>query len=284
MTNSPDPAPVAFVTGASRGIGRACAIALAQAGFDVAVAARTLVDGTATLPDDPTTAVPGGLDTTVAAIEAEGQRGLAVAMDLLDRGSVLGAADAVLDHFGRIDVLVNNAIYQGPGAMTPILELGDDEITRLFEGNVHAQLALIRHLLPHFVEQGGATVVNMISGTAHLTPPGPIGQGGWGVAYAMTKAALERVAPVLNVEHGNDGLVVHSVDPGFVRTERAEAKAKARGDASGHSAHFTPASPEVIGKAVAWLITEPEGRDLAGQVVIAQRVALREQLVPDWRT
>ena len=305
--------PVAFVTGASRGIGRACAIALARAGYDVAVAARTLIDGTATMPADHDAdlgtdadldtdhdadrgqdsprpiepiepiAVPGGLDTTVAAIEATGHQGLAVPMDLLDRTSVLAAAHTVLDHFGRVDVLINNAIYQGPGSMTPLLDLDDDEIGRLYEGNVHAQLALIRELLPAFVSQGGATVVNMISATAHVTPPGPIGQGGWGIAYAMTKAALERVAPVLNVEHGADGLIVHSVDPGFVLTERARARTAARGDDSGHHDHFTPASPEVIGAAVAWLVTDPAGPDLAGEIVIAQRIALREHLVPDWR-
>ncbi|MDH4171170.1 MAG: SDR family oxidoreductase [Acidimicrobiia bacterium] len=275
--------PVAFVTGASRGIGRACALALAEVGYDVAVAARTLIDGTARLDDDATT-VPGGLDTTVASIEERGQQGYAVAMDVLDRSSVLAAADAVWRHFGRIDVLVNNAIYQGPGSMTPLLELADDEIDRLFEGNVHAQLALIRHLLPRFIHQDGATIVNMISGTAHLTPPGPIGRGGWGVAYAMTKAALERVAPVLNVEHSADGVVVHSVDPGYVRTERAEAKAAARGDTSGHGDHFTPATPNVIGAAVAWLVTDPAGAEMAGQIVHAQRIALQHHLVPDWRS
>ncbi len=275
--------PVAFVTGASRGIGRACALALAEVGYDVAVAARTLIDGTARLDDEATT-VPGGLDTTVASIEERGQQGYAVAMDVLDRSSVLAAADAVWRHFGRIDVLVNNAIYQGPGSMTPLLELADDEIDRLFEGNVHAQLALIRHLLPRFIDQDGATIVNMISGTAHLTPPGPIGRGGWGVAYAMTKAALERVAPVLNVEHGADGVVVHSVDPGYVRTERAEAKAAARGDTSGHGDHFTPATPDVIGAAVAWLVTDPAGAEMAGQIVHAQRIALQHHLVPDWRS
>jgi len=187
---------IAFVTGASRGIGRACAISLAEAGFDVAVSARTLVDGTARL-DDGETALPGGLDTTVAAVEAAGGRGLAVPMDLLDRKSVIAAADQTLAHFGRIDVLLNNAIYQGPGSMQPLLELEDDEMLRMFDGNVYAQLALTKYLLPRFIDQGGAIVMNMISATARLDPPGKIGQGGWGMAYAMTKAAFERVAPLL---------------------------------------------------------------------------------------
>src|SRR4051794_28423966 len=104
--------PVALVTGASRGIGKATAIDLADAGLDVAVAARTLTDGSARLDVDPSIAVPGGLDTTVARIEQAGVRGLAVAMDLLDRPSVESAVETVVSTFGRIDVLVNNAVYQ----------------------------------------------------------------------------------------------------------------------------------------------------------------------------
>ena len=73
---------VAFVNGASRGIGRACAIALAQAGYDVAVTARTMIDGTAFL-DDGVTPVPGGLDTTVEQINATGQEAFPIEMDLL---------------------------------------------------------------------------------------------------------------------------------------------------------------------------------------------------------
>lgn len=271
-------APVAFVTGASRGIGRACALALAAAGFDVAVAARTLVDGTARI-DGTDTVVPGGLDTTVAGIEAAGRQGHAVVMDVLDRASVLAAADDVLGRFGRIDLLVNNAIYQGPGSMTLLAELDDDEIMRLFEGNVHAQLALIRHLLPTFIAQGGATVVNMISATAHLDPPGRIGQGGWGVAYAMTKAAFERVAPLLTIEHRDDGIVAYSVDPGHVLTERQRLSTTSRD----LEEHFPGAPPEVIGAAVAWLATDPDApAEYAGTIVFAQRETKRRGLIPGW--
>ena len=206
---------VAFVTGASRGIGRACAISLAQAGYHVAVSARTLTDGSARL-DDGVTPVPGGLDTTVEKIIEAGQEGLAIEMDLMDRKSVLNAADTAYDHFGRIDVLLNNAIYQGPGAMLTVEQLDDHHVKQLFEGNVFSQLALTRHLLPRFIEQGGATVINMISATAFTNPPGKIGSGGWGVGYAMTKAAFERLAPLLMIEHGEDGIITYNIDPGPV--------------------------------------------------------------------
>ena len=269
---------VAFVTGASRGIGRASAIALARAGYDVAVGARTLVDGTAVL-EDGKTLLPGGLDSTVEAIEAAGARGHAVRMDVLDRKSVLAAADDVLERFGRIDLLLNNAIYQGPGSMTPLLEIEDAEILRMFEGNVHAQVALIRHLLPTFVAQGGAIVINMISATARLDPPGRIGKGGWGMAYAMTKAAFERVAPLLMVEHGDDGIVAYSIDPGYVITERAIATQRR----AGFEEHFVGAPPEVVGAAVAWLATDPGApAEYGGKIVLALREAKRRKLVDGW--
>ena len=268
---------VAFVTGASRGIGRACAVALAQAGYDVAVSARTMIDGTAFL-DDGVTPVPGGLDTTVDQIRAAGQEGHPIQMDLLDRHSVIHAADEAIDHFGRIDVLVNNAIYQGPGAMLTIEELDDTNLKQLFEGNVFAQLGLIRHLLPGFIEQGGATIVNMISATAFINPPGKIGSGGWGVGYAMSKSAFERVAPLLMVEHGDEGIVTYNIDPGHVITERQVAKRKEK-----EYTAFPSAPPEAIGAAVAWLVEDPRARDeYAGTIVNAQRETKRRGLLPGW--
>ncbi len=264
--------PVALVTGASRGIGRACAIALAGVGYDVAVAARTLTDGDATLDDG--TPVPGGLDTTVEAIRASGAVGLAVRLDLLDSDSIDNAVASTLDRFGRIDLLLNNAIYQGGGSMTPFLELDDVELRRMFEGNVFAQLRLIERVLPQMIERGSGTIMNMISATAHMDPPGKIGDGGWGMAYAMTKAALERVAPLLKVEHGDDGIVAYSIDPGYVLTERARVSAADHG----HAERFTPAGPEVIGTAVAWLASDPGAVELSGQIVYAQREVKRRGL------
>lgn len=271
-------APVAFVTGASRGLGKGIALSLAKAGYDVAVSARTLVDGTATL-DDGVTPVAGGLDTTVQGIESHGQRGFAVAMDLLDRSSVLAAADSVVDHFGRIDVLVNNAIYQGPGTMVLLADIVDADLQKVFEGNVMAQVALVQHLLPTFVAQKGATVVNMISATARVDPPAKVGEGGWGMGYAMSKAAFERMAPLLMVEHGDEGVVAYSVDPGHVPTERQMA----RNTAKDYSSDTNPATPEVIGEAIAWLLQDDESRQTkAGKIVYAQYLAKKHNLVPGW--
>jgi len=264
---------VALVTGASRGIGRAAAIELAQAGFDVAVAARTMRDGDGRLDSDPGVAVPGGLDTVAAEIERRGQQALPLLMDLLDRPSVEAAVDRTVETFGRLDVLVANAIYQGPGTNERFDSLGEDQLHTVLEGNVFAQLALVRRALPHLLATSG-TVVNMISATAYTDPPGPVGEGGWGLAYAMSKAAFGRVAPILHAEYRERGLRIFSVDPGFVITEAM----RARGSVEQYEQHFVGAGPEVIGRVIAWLATDPGSEELRGKVVLAQREARRRGL------
>ena len=270
-----DGRPVAFVTGASRGIGRATAIDLAAAGYDVGVAARTMTDGTARLDEDPAVAVPGGLDTTVASVEKHGVDGFAVAMDLLDRSSVMAAVDAAQQRFGRIDVLVNNAIYQGPGVMAPFDDLTDDELHRIFEGNVLAQLALVRAVLPAMLERGEGTIVNLISQVAFMDPPAKLGAGGWGLGYAMSKAAFARVAPLLHVEYGDRGVHFYNVQPGFVTTERMVMDMAEFGfDAS------TGAPPAMVGAVVVWLVREHAAPN--GSNIEAQETCSELNLLPGW--
>ena len=265
---------IAFVTGASRGIGKAAAIDLAAAGYDVAVAARTLTDGTARLDDDAGTVLRGGLDTTVKEIEAHGVAAFAVRMDLLDRASVDAAVAAVLERFGRIDVLVNNGIYQGPGVLSLFLDVTEEQLRSIMEGNVFAQLAIIRAVLPGMIEQGGGTIVNMVSGSGFQDPPAKVGAGGWSLGYAMSKAAFGRVAPLLHVEHGDDGIRVFSVDPGLTVTERMEAS----GSAEQYLQHYKAATPDIIGRAIRWLVTDSAAEELRGTVVKAQSEVKRRNL------
>jgi NAD(P)-dependent dehydrogenase (short-subunit alcohol dehydrogenase family) len=264
------------VTGASRGIGKAAALDLAAGGFDLAVAARTSVEGRGRSDTDSSLTLPGGLDTTVAQIEREGSTGVAITMDLLDRSSVDNAVAAAVERFGRLDVLVNNAIYQGPGTLARFADLTEGQLSALFQGNVFAQLALIRAALPH-LRQGG-TIINLVSGAGRLQPPAKVGEGGWSVGYAMTKAAFGRVAPVLQVEYAERGLRFFSVDPGWTITERTVTA----GRAAQYSRHFTPGTPDVIARAIRWLVTSAEADDLRGTVVMAQEEVRARGLMERW--
>jgi NAD(P)-dependent dehydrogenase (short-subunit alcohol dehydrogenase family) len=199
-------------------------------------------------------------------------------MDVLERQSLLDGVAAVLDRFGRIDVLVNNAIYQGLGTMVEFADLQEEDLHRIFEGNVYAQLALIRAVLPQMVERNAGTIVNMISATAYQDPPARIGNGGWGMGYAMSKAALARVAPLLHRELEDYDIRLFSVDPGFVVTEKTEALGRAEQFAQ----HYKPATPPVIGAAIRWLVEDREADSLRGQIVMAQRETKRRGLLPGW--
>ena len=267
--------PVAFVTGASRGIGKACAISLAGAGYDVAISARTVREGEGradTLDGRSGRALSGSLETTAEAVEAAGGRALAVPMDLLDRESLPAAADEVFAEFGRIDLLLNNAIYQGPGTLSRFLDTPDDELQRLLDANVMSQLVLIRHVLPRMLEQGGGTIMNMSSGTSFLDPWAPAGEGGWGLGYAASKAALNRVVPILAVEHPDSGVLLYTLEPGYVLTERA------REDSGGVFDEFGGATPELVAAAVTWLATDPAATRFHGRMVHLQELAKKQGL------
>lgn len=173
---------VALVTGASRGIGRATALALARAGYDVAFTARTAEEGQGVVPPRYSAdryssgggvdlAVPGSLRTTRERVEALGARALPLRMDLLDRGSVREAAAVLLREWGGVDLLVNNAVAHVAGNHDRLLDLDVDVAARTMEGNYLNQVVLLQALLPSMVERGGGTIVNMCSGSATTDPP-----------------------------------------------------------------------------------------------------------------
>ncbi len=272
---------VALVTGASRGIGKAAAIALAAAGLDVAVTARTRHRGEGRDDSDVGDGqpVPGSLDETAELIEAAGVRSLPVTADLFDHRSLVAAVDDVLGQWGRIDVLVNNAITTGPGGMVSFVDLTVEQLQARLDANVVAQAVVTKAVLPAMLDAGSGTIVNVTSAVASSDPPAPVGQGGWGYGYAASKGAFHRMAGILAVELGPQGIVAVNVDPGYVDTERQLANAAANGLES----HYRGAPPSVPGAVVAWLATSPEAAAYNGQTVRAQKVALELGLHADWR-
>jgi NAD(P)-dependent dehydrogenase (short-subunit alcohol dehydrogenase family) len=273
-------APVAFVTGASRGIGKQCAVRLAMAGFDVVVTARTVHEGEGVDDSDARgRTIPGSLDATAALVEEHGRRALTIPMDLLDRASIGAAAQRAVDEWGRIDVLVNNAVHTGPGSMSHFADTSVALLEEKLEANVLAQVVLIKAVLPGMLARGEGRIVNMTSAVAITDPPAPAGQGGWGVAYAMSKGAFHRMAAILALELGPQGICVFNVEPGYVLTERMEINQREHG----FEGVYRGAPPSVPGAVVAWLASTPEALALNGRTITAQRFALEHGLHPDWR-
>lgn len=265
---------VALVTGASRGIGRQTALALARAGFDVAFTARTVREGEGTVPPrtqregDRPIPVPGSLERTAAEVRACGVRALPVRMDLTELASVRAAARTVVDEWGRVDVLVNNAVRHLPHAR--LLELRLETLALSLEANVVHQLALVQELLPGMVERGSGTIVDLWSGSVVNDPPAPPGEGGWGLGYSAAKAAFGRLAGAVNAEFGSSGVRAFNVDPGFVLTEAALA----RGGTDRIAAHGVPTvADDAAGRVIAWLATSDAADRYLATVVPAAQVA-----------
>jgi NAD(P)-dependent dehydrogenase (short-subunit alcohol dehydrogenase family) len=276
---------VALVTGASRGIGRCAALALARRGFDVVITARTVHEGdgravaSSVLARAEPTPIAGSLDATAAQISALGRACVAVPMDLMDRTSVEQAAEVALARMGRIDVLVNNAIYQGPGTMDRILDLPLELAERCLVGDYLHPLLLTQLLLPQMLERGEGRLVNMLSEAAFTTPPAPAGAGGWGVAYAAAKAAFHRVTDICHVEFAARGIWAFSIAPGLTLTESMRASGM---DEVLVGAGHVPAPPEVAGEVAAWLGDDPGAERFAGQMVSSRSLCKELGLVAGW--
>ncbi len=279
---TPTPPKVAFVTGASRGIGKAIAVELAEAGYDIAILARTVHEGEArehssTLTRSDTSPLPGSLDQTAALIRATGRRCLAVPGDLLDHDSLQRAVATVLAEWGHVDVLVNNGRYIGPGHMDHIVDTPVHLLRDHLEANALAPIVLIKAVLAQMIERGGGTIIDITSSVAFEDPTEPAGEGGWGLGYAFSKGALHRIAGVLAVEQRANNVRAYNVQPGFIATERMQQDMAAFGfDAS------TGAPAAVVAKVCRWLLESPDALALNGANVEAQDVCRKLRLLPGW--
>jgi NAD(P)-dependent dehydrogenase (short-subunit alcohol dehydrogenase family) len=275
-----DPRGVAFVTGASRGIGKACSVALAEAGYDVAVSARTRREGEArehssTVKASNTSPLPGSLEATAVLVEKTGRRALLAPADLLDAASLGAAAQHVLDTWGRVDVIVHNGRYIGPGHMDRLLDTPIELLQKQLYANAIAPLVLDQLLLPGMIERGAGVVIDITSAAGYADPPLAAGEGGWGLGYGMSKGAFQRVAGILQAEHGRDGLCFYNLSPGFIATERMAADMGKFGFVGGEP-------PEVVAAVVRWLATAPEAAAHAGKNIEAQFLCHELGLLPGW--
>lgn len=273
---------VAFITGASRGIGKAAALALAKKGFDIVITARTMEEGEQHehgADSSNVRAISGSLATTAREIEALGQQALPIRLDLLDVDSIHQAVDQTLAQWGQIDLLLNNGIYQGPGTMNFVLDIEQADILKLYQGNVFSQLLLVQRCLPAMLERDSGRIINMVSESGMHDPPAPSGKGGWGFAYSSSKAALIRMVGVLRVEHQRSNVRFHNVEPGFIVTEMM----REQGMLDQFAEKYGGAPPEVPAAVIAWLATDPGAQEFHGETLSAQRHCQQLNLVPDWQ-
>ena len=216
---------VAFITGASRGIGRGCALELAQRGFDLVLTARTVTgaeryEHSSTVKRSAVEPLPGSLEQTAAEVRALAAQALVIKLDLSVRAEWPAAVQGALERFGRIDVLVNNGRYIGPGHMDEFVDTPVELIEQMMLCNVIAPLHLIKLVLPAMQRQGGGIVINVTSSAGDREIDAPIGKGGWGLGYSITKAAFNRMVPGLAKELRRHNIAVIGLMPGFVGTER----------------------------------------------------------------
>lgn len=178
-----------FITGASRGFGLQIARDLLDRGHQVVATARD----------------------AAAVTEAVGENDnvLAVALDVTDETQARQAVQAAVDHFGRIDVLINNA---GRGLLGAVEEATDAEVRAVYETNVFGLLTVTRAVAPVLRAQRSGTIVNISS------VGGFVGSPGWGV-YASTKFAVEALSEALHAELQPLGIHAMVVEPGYFRTD-----------------------------------------------------------------
>jgi NAD(P)-dependent dehydrogenase (short-subunit alcohol dehydrogenase family) len=252
---------VALVTGASRGIGRGCAIALAGAGFDVALCARTRREGEGRTGG---VALPGSLEKVAGEVGSLGRRALQVPLDLTEGASIERGVDSALQAYGRIDVLVSSAIYTGGNAMAQFLDTPLGELRAAFECNVLGPLALIQRVARAMRSQGGGLVIHVSSGAGQNESARLPGQGGWGLGYSLTKAASNRMAAGLGKELRPHRIAVVNLEPGVVATEKMLAVTSRQGiDAS------SGLGVEVAGAVCAYIATHPTPMIFSGRTVDA---------------
>jgi NAD(P)-dependent dehydrogenase (short-subunit alcohol dehydrogenase family) len=259
MVTRPLQGKVAIVTGSSRGIGKVLALRLAQEGADIVVCARSQEQGE----------LPGTIGETAAAVEGLGSRALALKLDLANDADIDAVVDRTLGAFGRIDILVNNAVIVGP--RQPFLGGDAAFIDLAYQVNVRGPYRLAQRVSEIMAAHGGGTIVNITSGAArHPQPPVVAATAAdldsMDPSYGITKAALDRITTAYAGELKAHNIAIVSVSPGLVITERIRQAAIRR------NVDFARAeSPDVIASAVALICRDAmqyTGRVLAARDLV----------------
>ncbi|WP_343385253.1 SDR family NAD(P)-dependent oxidoreductase [Candidatus Amarobacter glycogenicus] len=190
---------VAVVTGGSRGIGRSIAVALAEAGADICVAARKVE----------------ALEESVAAIRATGRKGIAVPTNVRDMDALQNLVNETKAQLGRIDILVNNAATNP--VFGPIANIDERAWDTTMNTNVKSAFFLSKMVREAIKEHGGGGTIINVSSTGGFRAGGGLG------TYSVSKAAIIMLTQVCAKEWGVDGIRVNCIAPGLIKTEFSRA-------------------------------------------------------------
>jgi 2-deoxy-D-gluconate 3-dehydrogenase len=221
---------VALVTGASRGLGRAMALALAEAGADLALLARSRPD----------------LEETAGAVQALGQKALVLPADITVPAEVEAAVAGALATLGRLDILLNNS---GIAVVKPLVETGHDEWRAILETNLTGTFTLCRVVGPTLIAQRRGKVINVASVLGAHGLPGY-------TAYSASKGGVIALTRTLAVEWARHDVQVNAIAPGWFVTpmnERAFADARVRDRLLREVPARRVGKPEELGPLVVYL-------------------------------
>jgi NAD(P)-dependent dehydrogenase (short-subunit alcohol dehydrogenase family) len=232
-----------FITGSSRGLGRQFVEAALSRGDKVAATARSIE----------------GFDGLV---ETYGDAVLPLAMDVTDRSGVFAAVEQAIGHFGRIDVVVNNAGYAQIGAVE---ELTEAELREQLETNLFGAAWVAQAVLPHLREQRGGRIFQLSSAAGLITVP-------LGAAYSASKWALEGFNEALAQEVAEFGIKVTIIEPGGFATRQGENPDPLN---NGHMAEKHPAYDALRERLAGFADTQPAG-DPAAAAQVLRELADRE--------
>jgi 3-oxoacyl-[acyl-carrier protein] reductase len=225
---------IALVTGASQGIGRACALELARAGATVALAARN----------------EGKLADAVAEIESAGGKAAAFALDIASEESIKSCAKAILERFGKVEILVNNAGITRDGLMLRMKRADWDDVLAT---NLTGAFLLTQSLLSAMLKNRWGRIINITSVV------GRTGQAGQ-VNYAASKAGMIGMTRSMAREVASRGITVNAVAPGYIETPMtAVLDEKQRAAMMGNIPLGRPGTDQDIAQAVAFLASESAG-------------------------